>query len=199
LKSLKSNKAAFLTGHDPDNFIKQERKKRNWMPHSVGLVVLSPRGDQVALVLPQKAVGRGADNVRVPPQLKLEELDTVRKVGAVLIRQLLQTPPSQTKLVFLGSGRGNIYRNKDTVVQYGKWIHFMGLQLTQTGRGLFRNDSELFAVAHWCSARQLLAMDTYAMSDRKYLLTLQALLAFSTHGANGQLIARAGQKLKQVA
>lgn len=197
MKSLKSNKAAFLTGHDPDDFAKKQRLKRNWMPQSVALLVLSPRGDQVALVLPKKANGRGAEHVRVPPQMTLGKMSTVGMTGGMLMRQLLNKPPSQKELIFLGSGRGNTYRSEDDVVMYGKWIHWVGIQLKST-QHVFRKDSELFKFSHWCTARQLLEISDITMSDRKYILTLQALLAFSMQGIEGKLIAKAGQQLQQV-
>lgn len=197
-KSLKSNKAAFLTRHDPDELVKQQRKLRSWMPHSVAVLVLSPRGDQVALVLPKKANGRGAEHVRVPPQVSLDKMSTVSMTGALLLRQLLKQPPAREKLLFLGSGRGNKYLSEVDVKMYGKWIHWVGVRLTAT-RDVFRKDSQLFERPYWCSANHLLAMDTFAMSDRKYVLTLQALLAFGQQGIEGKLIAKAGQQLRQVA
>ena len=188
-----SKKAAFVRHVDPDVFIRKERIARPWMRHSVALLIISPRVDQVVLALPQKAADRGASHVRVVPQRGLSRTDTVTTVAAHMARGLLTLPVSHKELVYLGSGRGNAYRGQ-TPVKYGKGIHWVGLRRHQTAR-VFDPDCEQFQFAHWCSANHLLAMDTHAMSERKYILTLQALTAFNALGAEGKIIRKARQRL----
>lgn len=189
----KSKKAAFEQFPDPNIFVREEREKRSWMKHSVALLVLSPRLDQLALVLPQKAANRDGENVRVPPQKKLLPTGMVVPTAGDIARELLNIRVSNDDLLYLGSGRGNAHRG-DQSVPYGKWIHWVGLHLGQT-RGVFNADSQEFQFAHWCSANHLLAMDTFAMSECKYVLTLQALTAFNAFGAEGKIIKKARERL----
>ncbi len=189
-----SNKAAFVRHADPNIFARVERRKRNWMKHSVAVLVLSPRVDQVALVLPQKAADRGADNVRVPPQQKLLPTDMVQPTAAKILRELLTIHVPNDDMLYLGTGRGNAHRGGQSI-QYGKWVHWVGVHLGKT-RGVFNQESDRFQFAHWCSANHLLAMDRFAMSDRKYMLTLQAITAFNALGAEGKIIKKARDRLR---
>lgn len=165
------------------------------MRHSVAVLVLSPRADQVAVTLPKKAAERGAEHVRVPPQGHLPDDRSVGAVAYELLQELLVSPPKRSALQYLGTGRGDAHRGED-VVRYGKWIHWMGVCLEPSkSRKVFRRDSTQFLKPHFSTGSQLLVMDTYAMSQRKYMLTLQALLAFSKFGVEGKLLKQAREGL----
>lgn len=188
-----SKKAAFVNHHNPDEFIAAERHKRGWMRHSVALLVVSPRVDQIALGLPAKAADRGDTHVRVPPQMRLEPGQWVGMTGLKMARSVLSLPVRSDDLKYLGSGRGNAHRGS-SVVPYGKWIHWVGVHLHDYDalRSSLNGD---FQFMHWCATNHLLSLEQYAMSERKYLMTLQALAAFAPYGVEGKLTQRAHKRL----
>jgi len=143
-----SNKAAFITDIDPKQLITEERKKRSWMKHSVAILIVSPKVDQIALVLPKKAADRGAEHVRVPPQQTLSKDETVAHVALQMIRSLVTIPVSFDDLQFLGSARGNVHRGGQHE-PYGKWVHWVGVRLSERN-GVFNKDASQVQLAHWC-------------------------------------------------
>jgi len=193
-----SSKAAFTTNVDPRELIAAERTRRPWMSHSVAVLIVSPRVDQIALVLPEKAAKRQAEHVRVPPQRAVLPDDMVEANALTLVRSLLTVPVRPNDLHFLGSARGNVHRGGQRE-QYGKWVHWVGLRLNERN-GVFKKGSSEFQLAYWCDTNQLLSMDTsFAMSQRKYLMTLQALTAYHCLGVEGVLIRKARERLSLVA
>jgi len=163
------------------------------MPHRVAVLVVSPKVDQIALVLPKKAADHKDDHVRVPPQVPLPDNETVERTALHVGSQLLTVTVTSKDMQYLGSARGTLYRGgkRDP---YGKWIHWVGIRLS--GRnGVFDSSSDEFLLPHWWHTNQLLAMDELVMSDRKYLMLLQALAAFNALGADGQLTRKAKAKL----
>ncbi|MCA9368049.1 hypothetical protein KC887_07385 [Candidatus Kaiserbacteria bacterium] len=179
---------------DPDQFIQGERRQRQWLSHSVALLVVSPRVDQIVMALPKKVLERGVTHTRTPPQIRLQQYVTARTAALELCRATFTEGISvaSQRLLYLGSGRGNAHAG-ESVRLYGKHIHWFGIRLHQTK--VLRKDSSRFAELHWCSTNHFLAMDTFAMSDRKYLLTLQALAAFAALGLEGKLVLEARRRL----
>jgi len=193
-----SNKAAFTTNVDPRELIAAQRTRRPWMSHSVAVLIVSPRVDQIALVLPEKVAKRQAEHVRVPPQRAVLPGETVEANALALVRSLLTVSVRPDDLHFLGSARGNVHRGGQRT-PYGKWVHWIGLRLNQRN-GVFEKGSAEFQLAYWCDTNQLLSMDTsFAMSQRKYLMTLQALTAYHRLGVEGTLIRKARARLSLVA
>jgi hypothetical protein len=188
-----SNKAAFVVSSDPTTLIARERENRSWMKHSVVLLIVSPKVDQIALVLPRKVADRGESHVRTPPQQALPKDETVNRVALEIVRTLVTQKVSSERLQFLGSTRGNVNRGGQQQ-PYGKWVHWVGVRLEERN-GVFTKDPASLGLAHWCHTNQLLSMDTYAMSERKYMMTLQALAAFNTLGVDGTITRRAKEKL----
>ena len=188
-----SNKAAFIKHPDVDVFIRNEKKKRPWMRHSVAFLVLPPRADSVALVLPKKAAERGATQVRVPPQCALLKNGTVKETAACIARDLLTERVKLDDLLYLGSGRGNSHLG-GKANPYGKGVHWVGIRLNK--RSSFAN-SDRYQLAHWCAGNHLLAtVNSLAMSQRKYMLTLQALAAFAfATSAKGSLLTKVQKEL----
>lgn len=189
----KPKKAAFIVSQDPKQLIADERKERPWMAHRVAILLLSPKADQVALVLPKKAFVYGETHVRVPPQVLLPDHETVNRTALKIASDLLSVTVTIKDMQYLGSARGSVYRGAK-YDPYGKWIHWVGVRLC--GRnGVLNSNSEKFLLPHWWHTNQLLSMDKVVMSDRKYLMLLQALAAFNTLGADGLLTRRAKAQL----
>lgn len=188
-----SKKAAFVKHPDPDVFVRQERDKRRWMRHSVAIMVLGPRVDQIALVLPKKANARGDTHVRVPPQRRLADRTAVKNEAFSVLRELLTIRVPRDDLHYLGTGRGDSFRG-GTLTKYGRYVHFVGIHLHKT-QGVFNKKSEEFLLPHWYTPNQLLSMDTFAMLDSEYRLTLQALVSLSALGVEGKIIKQARQLL----
>ncbi len=98
-----SNKKQFIRHINPDLFIEKERKNRSHLPHSVALLVLSPKGDQIATAIPGSAVSGGVDYIQSPPQLRMtaervkamspfassDAYRTVQGVALVIVREFL--------------------------------------------------------------------------------------------------------------
>ena len=150
------------------------------MPHSVGLLVLAPRVDQLVLVRPRKVVERGAAHVLVPPQWSLDTQLGLRGTAAAITKELLLVPIHDERIQYVGSGRGNAYRS-GTVTPYGKWIHWFMIHIRGNMR-VFNHESGRFVDPQWCGHKQLHEMHTYAMTKRKHTLVLQALASIDNSG-----------------
>ncbi len=74
-----SKKAAFTRQKNPDLFIANQKIKRPFMPHSVALLVLSPRGDMIATAVHKTAVERGRQYIQSPPQLRM----STQQIGGI--------------------------------------------------------------------------------------------------------------------
>lgn len=188
-----SKKAAFLTGLDPRFLIDEEKRKRPWMKHSVAVVIVSPRADQIVLAQPKTAVMREAEHVCTLPQLALGCDDTVKSLAVEIANDLLQMNVRTNQAQYLGSARGNAH-SSGIQQPYGKWIHFVGVR-AKTRNGLFNIACEQFQSPSWWHTNALLETGPEVMSERKYLLTLQALAAFNALGTDGQLTRRAKERL----
>lgn len=57
----------------------EQHARRNWMPHAIGLLVISPRGDQLGMALPGTARRNNADYILTPPQLRMSQ-EMIKKV-----------------------------------------------------------------------------------------------------------------------
>jgi hypothetical protein len=184
-----SKKAAFVVGQDPKQLIINERENRSWIGHRVAVLAVSPRADQLGLVLPAKAARNGAHEVRVPPQVILPETETVQRTALGVARSLLTVNVTIKDMQYLGSARGSVYRGTK-YDPYGKWIHWVGVRLK--GRnGVLNTGTDDFLEPAWWHTNQLLATGNELMSERKYLMVLQALATFNALGVDGQLTRRA--------
>lgn len=187
------NKAEFIVNPDPRNLIDAERTKRPWMKHSVALLIVSRKVDQIGLVLPASAASREVNNVRVPPQQYLRRDEGVDQSALRIAGGLVAHNVKSEDLTFLGSARGNLYREGQRM-SYGKWVHWVGLHLKRRN-GVFNENPTEFAQAHWYHTNQLLAMNEYVMTERKFVMMLQALAVFNALGADGRLTRRAKAEL----
>jgi len=217
-----SNRAAFIKLDDPDVFIREDkigsritksrwnkkrqkmietsvpvRPRRPHMPHSVAVLIFSPYTNKIVLGQPVKAVENGAMHVFVPPQKRLQGRVAVKGVAEDVFTDVLRTRPNKSDLVYVGSSYGDHYHG-DVLIRYGKMIHWVGIQLG-ADNGMLRRDSEKYQKLIWCGSEQLLESGNSMMSDRKYTMTLQAILA-SDHlvAADVKLAPAAGRRLKDV-
>jgi hypothetical protein len=191
-----SKKAAFTPHLEVDAVIREEKKKRPWLVHSVALLVLTPQEDCLALTLPQTARDHGVDHVRVPPQLSLLTQSTVMQTAQTIARQLVKVPTRPAAFTYLGSTYGNRRRGGRTV-SYAKMVHWVALRLSSREH-VFRRDSELYHLSHWCNFNKLITQpEVMAMSARKYAMTMQALVLYQERcHSQGKLPVRARQMLK---
>ena len=188
-----STKARFVTDSSPEELIQSEKDKRQWMPHSVGLLVLAPRVDGLVLVQPRKVIERGASHVVVPPQRSLDTQVGVWGTAANITKELLLVPIHQDRIRYVGSGRGNAYRS-GVLQPYGKWIHWFVIYIRGSTRVLNR-ESVWFVNPQWCGYKQLHEMNNYAMTTRKHMLLLQALASIDN---SGQLIESTKARLSEL-
>ena len=191
------SKKAALTAHlNVDDVIRQEKKKRPWLQHSVVLLVLTPQEDCLAVTLPQTAREHGADHVRVPPQLSLLTESTVMETAHVIARQLFTIPTRSSAFVYLATTYGN-RRQGEQIKSYAKMVHLVALRLPEREH-VFRRDSELYQLTHWCNFNKLITQpEAMAMSSRKYMMIMQALVLYQERShSQGQLPVRAKQLLK---
>lgn len=190
---VRRKKQSFVKFDAPDTLIAEERTARQWLPHSVALVVTSPRMDQLLLVTPAKVSGTDGQHQLSLPQQRLHPEETILNVAADLARAAVSVRANQDQLLYLGSARGNNFSG-GTRVPYGKWVHWLGLSLG--GQQYERNpaaDPDHFMTASWCGHNQLTAMSS-AFSDRKYWMLLSALRELPN---NGPLIRTANIALQQ--
>lgn len=168
------SKQAFIRPDSVERLIQQERSDRNWIPHSLAVVLISPRADQIVLVIPAKLEGTDGQYQLSLPQRRLRQGDSVWEVADSVTQDVSSVKLNRDNSMYLGSARGNKY-NGATCTPYGKWVHWIGMSLggKHYNRRLnFR--SEVFKEASWCSHNQLTAMQS-AFSDRKYWMLLNAL------------------------
>jgi len=188
-----SAKARFVTDSSPEELIKSEKEKRQWMQHSVGLLVLAPRVDGLVLAQPRKVIERGASHVVVPPQRSLDTQVGVWGTAANISKELLLVPIHGDRIKYVGSGRGNAY-GAGVMQPYGKWIHWFMIHIRGNKRVLNR-ESEWFVNPQWCEYQQLHEMNKYAMTTRKHILLLQALASIDN---SGKLIESTKARLPEV-
>jgi len=191
--SANRSKQAFVQTDAPDVLIAQERKVRQWLPHSVALVVTAPRMDQLLLVTPAKVAGTQGEYQLSLPQQRLQPDETIWNVATKLARDAVSVQVNQDQLLYLGSARGNKF-NGQTRVSYGKWVHWLGLSLggQQYERKPVANP-DCFMAANWYAHNQLSAMAS-SFSQRKYWMLLNALSRLPN---NGPLIRMANLELQQ--
>lgn len=192
-----SKRAAFTRHIDPDKFIEEDKRRRPHMPHRVAVLVLSTRGDSVFLVQPRIAVENGDPHVRVPPQHALLGSGTVRDTATLILRDALNRRVHRDDLTYIGSTHGNKY-SAGRIQPYAKMIHWMGVQIPR-GRQLFNPDSRAYGMGYWCTQNQLVSMEGVTMSDRKYMMTLQAILGYAALAETDLKLASTAGRLLEVA
>ena len=190
-----SKRAAFIRPVDVDKFIAANQRRRPFLPHRVAVLILSTRTDSVFLVQPRSALENGAPQVRVPPQYKLQ--GTVRDTAMDIMRDTITHRVHRNDLVYIGSTYGNKYQGAK-VIPYGKMIHWMGVCIPRK-RKVFNPRSVFYSLGYWCTQNQLCSMQGVSMSDRKYMMTMQAILQYaSVTRQEVKLAHTAGRKLQTV-
>ncbi len=217
-----SKKANFTRHRYVDEFVRRERERNHHIPHSVCLLILSPRGDQVGLVSPVKAHENAQEHVLVPPQIRMSR-DSIKSVchsgdydlvaasvsetALVLARAVLNrsvrsnlntfyasavSKPEDNMLIYLGSTRG------DNVVgeqrnRWAKHVHWAAVRLSDAAQA-FRSNSSVYFDPQWCQGSRLQVLPMYdAMSMRKSEMVYQAILAYAKLMGEYTQLARAAQ------
>jgi hypothetical protein len=175
-----SKRAIFVTAEAPDKLVQQERNRRPWMRHSVVLLILSPRVNELALVQPQKALDRDGEHVVVPPQCSLEMGDNVVGAAIQISEDVLNVPIHPDRFMYFGSGRGNSY-GSGVLKPYSKWVHFVAVHI-RGNKSVLNRSSHGFVRPQWHGVKSLESMGMYAMTRRKHEMIMQALASFDNSG-----------------
>lgn len=221
-------KTALVRHANPDNEIAKERSNRGWLSHVVGLLVLSSKGDRIAMTVPDAAIKNDAPQVLIPPQLRMSATE-IRKVyrfgdtesiakhvhltALVAAREFLNIPlkedmyrfhtqgtnaMARDKLVYIGSTRGNDNRGGN-IVRNAKYFHWVAIRLDRAD-DVFRTGSSVYHSPQWCSANRLVALpQSLAMSDRKGDMVKQSLLKYAEITGDYNKLASVSQKFLQAA
>ena len=175
----------FIVSPDPRDLIASNRTERPWEQQDVALLIVSEQVTQVALILPKRAVVRGAHHVRMPPQAELGAKQTYMCVAKNIASKLIRTPIRSDQYQFIGSARGNA-RRRGHLEPYGKLVHWVAVQLNEPS-GVLLDTAQQFKQAHWWHINQILAAKDEIMSPRKCQMMMEALALLNGLGVDGQL------------
>lgn len=186
--SQKNSKTAFVRHENPDQFFLDERKRRGWVPHTVGLLVLSPKGDQLGMALPGTARRNDADHIRTPPQLRMslqtiatvypqateEHANSVQRTALIAAHEFLTTRKlrQQNDQAFFGAGGDQaLTRNRLVYLGSTRGNDNRDGYVVKHGKyfhwvamrldeysGVFRDESVVYQGSQWVNAARLASL-----------------------------------------
>lgn len=198
---MRSQKDRLRTGQHFDTVWRQERQRRPHLKHSVLLLILSPRRDQIALVTPQSKAER--IEVMLPQHRCVRDVIGVTEAIApsqairLLRRDVLQEPEGQ-RLCEIGHGYVHTGELSGRKQKHSRMVYAYGAQVPAYDDFLLQSPTEHYQL-RWCGVSELMALPVgQQIAPRKFELIMQSIVEL--HGmlgkTDGKLLAAAHAELR---
>jgi hypothetical protein len=200
---MRSQKDQLFVGHDFDYEWREQKRRRPYLKHSVMLLVLSPRRDQVALVTPQQKVFDGRFEVMLPQyrcvKSVLGSTEDIAPSQAIhlLQRDILAVPADCQQIGFSSVHKGEL---TDGMTRHTRLAYVYGLQAKEYC-GVLTATQTPHHQLRWCGVSELLALPNgKQISPRKFELMMQTIVAFHAmlRKSEGKLLAAAHATLRDL-